>query len=62
MTQDNRQTPRKMKNARGARQAVKRETEGRTKNLREDFTERDWSRMEASARRAMDRNNKRMGV
>jgi hypothetical protein len=62
MTQDNRQTPRRVKNARGLRQAVKRETRGGTRNLRENFTERDWSRMEAAAKRAMANSNKRMGA
>ena len=45
---------------RAARAAQRRETQGRTRNLREDFTGGDWSRMEAQARRAMQRNAARM--
>lgn len=60
MTRDNRQAPRRTRNAKGIRQAVKRETQGATANLKEDLTERDWARLEARAKRAMDSNAKRL--
>lgn len=42
------------------RRKIKHETSGRKKNLGEDFTESDFKRMEAAARRAMDGNRKRI--
>lgn len=44
------------------RNKIRRETEGRGANLREDFTEGDLGRMEARARAAMERNRVRMGA
>lgn len=48
------------KSKHNVREVIKRETQGRSRNLREDLTERDWSRMETRARAAMNRNSREL--
>lgn len=63
MADSNNQSParkRYLRNAHGLRSTIKRETAGRTRNLSEDFTARDFTRMEARARAAMKRSTTRI--
>lgn len=48
------------KNKHNVRQVIRRETRGVTRNLSEDFTGGDWSRLEARARAAMSRNSREL--